>query len=758
MLAVVAIAYTATERAPVPSAGVAAGSAPPGTPAIAAAAYVGSAACASCHSAAPAASQGSQHAASMLPANARTVLGDFSGTSFTAGGVTSTFTTRDGRYTVRTDGPDGKLAEFEIKYSFGLAPLEQHLIELPGGRLQALGIAWATRPAAQGGQRWFHLYPDRRLKAGDPLHWTGIDQNWSYQCADCHSTDLRKNYDAAAGTFKTTWAEINVGCEACHGPGSTHVAWAQQPAAQRAPIANFGLTAALDERRGIAWAIDPASGTAARAAPRSTNREIEVCARCHARRGQFADGHVAGAPLHDAFRPALLEPGLYYPDGQQCDEVFNYGSFLQSRMHAKGVTCGDCHEPHSMALRAPGNAVCAQCHAAARFDTPAHHRHPAGSRGAECAACHMPTATYMVVDPRHDHSMRIPRPDCTVALGVPNACSDCHRDRSAAWAAERVRQWYGTPKPGFQTFAEAFALGERGEPGAARALATVAGDPAQPAIVRASALLRLDRAGAAQVVPAALAALNDADADVRTAAVRALAQAEPQVRAQHLPPRLHDPVRVVRIEAARALAGAPEQGLSPAQRAAFAAALAEYKAAQRFNAERPEAQAALAILDADRGDAVAAEAAYREALRLDPTTVEAAVGLADLYRALGRDAEGERVLRATLAAAPRSAAEQHALGLVLVRQQRMPEAIAALREAARLAPESARFAFVYGVALHDSGRPADAVAVLTESLRRHPYARDTLEALADYARAAGRSEAARGYETRLRALAAAAGG
>ncbi len=354
--------------------------------------------------------------------------------------------------------------------------------------------------------------------------------------------------------------------------------------------------------------------------------------------------------------------------------------------------------------------------------------------------------------------MRIPRPDRTVALGVPNACSDCHRDRSAAWAAERVRQWYGTPKPGFQTFAEAFAAGERGEPGAARALATVAGDPAQPAIVRASALLRLDRAGAGQAVPAALAALNDADADVRTAAVRALAQAEPQLRAQHLPRRLHDPVRVVRIEAARALAGAPEQRLSPVQRAAFAAALAEYEAAQRFNAERPEAQAALAILYADRSDAVAAEAAYREALRLDPTTVEAAVGLADLYRALGRDAEGEQVLRAALAAAPRSAAAQHALGLLLVRQQRMPEAIAALREAARLAPESARFAFVYGVALHDSGRPAEAVAVLTESLRRHPYDRDTLEALADYARAAGRSEAARGYEARLRALAAAAGG
>lgn len=757
-LALAAIAYIATEQSPQPStAVVAAGPAPSAQAAATPAAYVGSVACASCHAAAAAAWQGSQHAASMLPANERTVLGDFSGARFAAGGGAATFTQRDGRYYVRTDGPDGKPADFEIKYTFGVAPLQQYLIELPGGRLQALGIAWATRPAGEGGQRWFHLYPDRRLKAGDPLHWTGIDQNWNYQCADCHSTDLRKNYDPASATFKTTWSEVNVGCEACHGPGSIHVAWAQRPAAQREPILNYGLTAALDERRGVGWAIDPASGSAQRSVARSTNREIEVCARCHARRGQFADGQAAGAPLHDAFRPALLEPGLYYPDGQQRDEVFNYGSFLQSRMHAKGVTCGDCHEPHSMALRAPGNAVCAQCHAPARFDVPAHHHHPAGSRGAECAACHMPTTTYMVVAPRHDHSMRIPRPDRTVALGVPNACGNCHRDRSAAWAAERMRHWYGTPKPGFQTFAEAFAAGERGAPDAARALAAVAGDPAQPPIVRASALLRLDRAAAAQTVPAALASLDAADANLRMAAVRALAQADPALRAQHLPPRLHDPVRVVRMDAARALAGAPEQRLSSAQRTAFAAALAEYEAAQRFNAERPEAQASLATLYAARGDAGAAEAAFRQALRLDPTYIEAAVGLADLYRALGRDADGEQVLRAALVAAPNSAAARHALGLVLVRQQRTPEAIAALREAARLAPESARFAFVYGVALYDSGRPTEAVAVLTESLRRHPDDRDTLEALAAYARAAGRGEAAQGYDARLRALAAAAG-
>src|SRR5205823_4298903 len=192
--------------------------------------YVGAAACGACHAREYEAWSRSHHRHAMQVADAKSVLGNFRDAKFVYAGTTSLFSTRDGRYYVRTDGPDGKLAEFEIKYTFGVAPLQQYLIELPGGKLQALGIAWDSRPKANGGQRWFHLYPDQNLRAGDPLHWTGINQNWNFMCAECHSTRLRKNFDAATGRFTTTWAEIDVACEACHGPGAEHAARAKAKA------------------------------------------------------------------------------------------------------------------------------------------------------------------------------------------------------------------------------------------------------------------------------------------------------------------------------------------------------------------------------------------------------------------------------------------------------------------------------------------------------------------------------------------------
>ncbi len=338
--------------------------------------YVGSDACAACHAEEHSAWQSSQHAAAMQPATPGTVLATFDGTILRGTDSEARLRREGEAFVVNTAGPDGTTADFTVRYTFGLYPLQQYLVEFPDGRLQSLTMAWDTRPAEQGGQRWFDLYPDQDLPPGNPLHWTGIDQNWNYQCADCHSTNLRKGYDPDTGRFDTTWSEIHVGCEACHGPGSAHLDWAGRArAGGAAEGGDMGLVAQLDERRGVTWPIDPATGNPARSAPRGSSREIEVCARCHARRGQFSDDHAAGEPFLDAFRPALIEPGLYWPDGQMRDEVYNYGSFLISRMAAAGVTCSDCHEPHGGALRAPGNAVCAQCHLAEKFDAPAHHHH-----------------------------------------------------------------------------------------------------------------------------------------------------------------------------------------------------------------------------------------------------------------------------------------------------------------------------------------------------------------------------------------------
>jgi predicted CXXCH cytochrome family protein len=703
-------------------------------PTVTPAAHVGRQACASCHADVDRRWQPSHHALAMQPATDATVAGDFNDARFTYAGVTSTFTRRGGKFVVRTDGPDGALRDYEITHTFGVWPLQQYLVPFPDGRLQALSIAWDTRPRREGGQRWFHLYPGQQVTYQDELHWTGPAQNWNHMCAECHSTAVRKNYDSTTRSFTTAYAEINIACEACHGPGSQHVAWARQEGDwRRLDGGTKGLAVALDERRGVTWAIDPATGNARRTPPGRPSRELDTCGRCHARRGQLTDAYVHGRPLGDSHRVALLEEGLYHADGQIRDEVYEYGSFLQSKMYDRGVTCSDCHEPHSGTLRAPGGQVCLRCHAANRYAAPTHHFHPVGSRGADCVGCHMPTTTYMVVDPRHDHSFRIPRPDLSVTLGVPNACTRCHAGRPVEWAARQVEAWYGRTPHGHQRYAEALWKGAIGAPGAAELLQAVARDGAQPGIARATAIERLALSPTAPAPEVVRASLRDVDSLVRRAAARALEGAEPALRVELLTPLLGDAVRDVRLEAAHALASVPGDRLTQAQRAAVDRGLAEYVAAQRFNADRPESHLNLGLLYLAQQRPVEAEAALKTALELDPRFVPASVNLADFYRATGRDAEGERVLREALRRNTRSATARHALGLLLVRQQRMPEAVAELEAAARLAPESARYGYVYAVALHDLGRPKQARDVLTRVLARHPYDRDALAAQIAYA-------------------------
>jgi tetratricopeptide (TPR) repeat protein len=710
--------------------------------------FVGSAACKECHADAYRAWTGSQHQLAMQHVTEASVRGDFHDAKFHYGDVESTFFRRGGKFFVRTDGPDGALADFEIKYTFGVYPLQQYLIEFPDGRVQALSIAWDTRPKEAGGQRWFHLYPKEHIDFRDELHWTKLAQNWNYMCADCHSTDLRKNYDAARNTFHTEWSEISVGCEACHGPGSRHLEWARAKPADP----TRGLTVALDERHGATWKIDPATGNSTRSVPRDTDREIEVCAQCHARRGQISEGYHAGKPFLDYYRPALLSAGLYYPDGQQRDEVYIWGSFLQSRMYRAGVTCSDCHEPHSQKLRAEGNAVCAQCHLSAKYDAPSHHFHKAGAR---CADCHMPATTYMVVDPRRDHSLRVPRPDLSVSLGVPNACNKCHTDKTAQWADDAVRKWYGHQPEGFQHFAATLAAAERGAASAAGNLAVLAGDLSQPAIARATAAEDLQPYPSQASLAALTRGVNDADPLVRRASVTALGFLPPEQRVPLVAPLLDDPVRIVRIEAASSLAGVPDSALDPAQRAGFARAAAEFEAAQLYDADRPEARTALGSFYAQRGHYAEAAKEYQAAIALDPRFVPAYVNLADMRRSQGRDADAEAALKEGLKQFPESAALYHALGLSLARQKRMPAALDALARAVRLAPDDARFAYVYAVALNSTGKARAALAEIDRALAQHPDNRDLLNAGAAFARDAGDREAMARYAKRLAALGAA---
>jgi predicted CXXCH cytochrome family protein len=698
------------------------------TMAPASATFVGSEACAGCHAAEVLAWRTSQHAGAMTVATDATVLGHFDGASFTYAGVTSRFFRRDGRFYVRTDGADGRLTEVEVTHTFGLYPLQQYLVPMPGGRLQALGIAWDARPRASGGQRWFHLHPDERITSTNPLHWTRLAQNWNFMCADCHVTNLKKGYDAASRTFDTTWTELGVGCEACHGPASAHVSLMRDSSPASAHAA-LGLTTALDERRGIQWTNDAASGVPVRSIPRTSEREIEVCARCHARRSQITDAAVAGEPFADAFRAVLLAPTSFYADGQPRDEVYNYASFEQSRMRAKGVTCSDCHEPHTGKVRVPGNALCTRCHRADRFDVEAHTFHRPGTPAAACATCHMPASTYMVIDPRHDHSFRVPRPDRSAAFGVPDVCtSACHDGRRPTWAAAVIRQRTGRDPGGYQTFAEAFAAADAGVAGATARLTALAADASLPAIVRASAVERMQQRSDVDV--AAIAnLLGDADPLVRRAAVTLLGHADDETRLARLPALLADPIRTVRTEAALAILDLADRALPNARRADFDRAFDEFVAEQRFNADRPEAQTNLGQAWLQRSRLDDAEQAFVEAIRLDPAFVPAYVNLSDLYRLRHDEGRAERIVRDGLAAAPSAAVLRHALGLSLVRQHRVPDALPELARAVSLEPGNARYAYVYAVALHDTGRIDEARRVLRDAAARFPGDRAIAEAV-----------------------------
>jgi predicted CXXCH cytochrome family protein len=720
------------------------------------ASFVGSETCAGCHQAETKLWDASQHKAAMQHATDKTVLGDFNDASFDYYGVHSRFFRKDGKFLVETDGPDGKLAVFEVKYTFGIDPLQQYLVEFPDGRIQTLSIAWDSRPKEKGGQRWFHIYPDEEIKHDDILHWTKLNQNWNFMCAECHSTGLRKNYDASTDHFATGWAEISVGCEACHGQGSSHAAWARDqrswwPFGKREDL-NKGLLVRFDERHDMSWPIDPQTGTARRsAAPVTLRKEVETCGLCHARRAGLREDWVPGQWLSQTHVVEPLARSTYHVDGsiRDVEEPYNYAPFKQSKMFAAGVTCGDCHEPHSSKLRVSGEGVCLQCHASETYADVRHRHHGGVDPPPTCISCHMPARTYMIVDPRHDHSFRIPRPDLSVTLGTPNACNDCHGDKAPQWAAAAVEGWFGPDRKGFQTYGAAFHASRADKSDAAALLAAVAVDANAPAVARASALDELASRVSPANIGAARTALADADPMVRIGGLDMLETMPAGQVWRWVSALLSDPVRGVRIRAASLLAAVPTASQPPADRERFERAATEFVAAQRFNADRPEARTTLGNFLARRGQPVGAETEYKAALQLSPQYVTAAINLADLYRQLGRDGDGEAALRAATAVSPRDAAAYHALGLTLTRLKKPDAALAEFQRATELAPDGARYAYVYAVALNSSGQGDKGMAVLKESLALHPNDRDTLSALVAFARAAGDTGSALAYAERL---------
>jgi len=661
-------------------------------------AFVASTTCAECHREEWDAWVGSHHDRAMEEATEATVLGDFDDAEYASAedpGTRARFFRRDGTYFVATLGPDGVERDYPVRYTFGVEPLQQYLVELDGGRLQAFDLAWDTER-----ERWFDVFPDTDEPPGSPFHWSGVYLRWNAMCAECHSTDVHKRYDPSTETYATSWHEIDVGCQACHGPGAEHVRRAREGHVDGGgSAADAGL--AVELRRGAAEA------------------QLDACARCHARRQRLTDAYEHGRPFLDQFRPSRLDAGLYHADGQILDEVYVYGSFVQSRMYGAGVACTDCHDAHGLGLHLEGDALCAQCHTVnaplerfptlqkKRYDTPEHHFHPVESEGARCVACHMPAREYMVVDPRRDHGFRIPRPDLSASIGTPNACTGCHADRSAEWAAERVDEWYGPGTRERPGFAEAFAGGRTGDPAAATALAGLATGDQVAAIVRATALELLRPYGNAGL-SAMLACLEDDDPLVRASAASGLDALPAPVRLELVAPLLADPVRSVRLAAVQALADVPRETFGADRGAAFDAALEEFRAAQEASADLPAAHMSLGIVHADAGDDERAARDYRRALKLDPGFLPARFNLAELLNSMGRNGEALDVLQRGLELAPEEGELHYSMGLLLSEEGHDEAAARELARAAELMPSRSRVRYNAALAQQRLGRLAEA--------------------------------------------------
>lgn len=637
--------------------------------------------------------------------------------------VTSRLFREGDRFFVTTDNRRGEMETFEVRYVLGIRPLQQYLVEFPDGRIQCLPLAWDTEA-----KRWFHLYPKEPIPHTDPLHWTRPLQNWNYMCAECHTTDLRRNYVLEEDRYRTTWKELGVGCETCHGPGSLHCQLAE--------------AWSLFWDRRVGYGLPRLKGP-------DSHPEINTCAPCHARRQQIYPDFRAGNEFLDHYLPELLDGPMFYPDGQILEEDFEYTSFLQSLMYRKGVRCSDCHDPHSLRLKTddpfsprspvPDNRVCGQCHLPSKYDTERHHFHPnKGGPGTFCVDCHMPETTYMVVDSRRDHKLDSPRPHLTLTLGIPNACNLCHNDpdkgETPQWAAEWVEKWYGG-KTWADHFAYTIAAGRRQDPQAVRGLASLVRRRDLSPIVRASALLLLasyiaQEQTRGEAWAAAVWALDDPEPLVRYAAVRTVGQLSTEDVVARLRGRLGDPIRLVRTEVARTFAGLNRQSLTRAERELFEVALREYLVGQQALSDQPAAHLNQAVVYASLGNLRRAEEAYWWALRIDPEFVPARNNLAILYDHMGRKAEAEAQLREAVRIDPQFADGWYSLGLLVAEDPaRLPEAVGLLAKAAELRPDYPRVWYNYGVALYHLGRLEEALRALRRGAELNPRDPDIRQAM-----------------------------
>jgi Tfp pilus assembly protein PilF len=658
--------------------------------------YTGTESCRECHEKEYDEWTGSHHDLAMMKAGEKSVKGDFNDAVFDSQGVHTRFYKEGGKYMIDTEGPEGKPGTFTITHTFGITPLQQYMVPFPDGSYHCTRQAWDT---IQG--KWFDLYPDIKVSPDEWIYWTKGGLNWNTMCSDCHSTYVRKNYNPEKKTYHTTYAIIDVSCEACHGPGKAHIDLVNSEEYKKDSASRL-----WDQHMYMTTFMKP-------------KEMVDQCARCHSLRTQFTEYYDHKGIFMDHYAPDLLREGVYFADGQILGEVYVYGSFTQSEMYKQNIKCSDCHNIHSLKLKYDGNALCAQCHEPLTYDSPAHHFHEQGTEGAECINCHMPGRYYMGNDFRRDHSFRVPRPDLSVRFNTPNACNDCHEDEGFQWQADAVVKWYGPQRA--PHFSDALAFGRTRDQQSLSGLIKLVRNTAEPAVARATAVFYLSDMPFDRARATIIGALNDPDPLLRYTAARMLDNLlTPDQKIKLLTPLLNDPVRSVRIGAVGSLAGVPLEKLKPEDREKYETATGEFLTGLFVREDFPGGQMEKAHYYEKLGEIDKAEKAYIEALRLDDRFNMARMNLANLYYNKKEFKKAEDLFKTVVEQEPGFGQAYYSMGLLLAEQNKMEEAAGYMKEAVKYIDYNDRVDYNYGLVLQQLGKTAQAESVFRKALVKYP--------------------------------------
>lgn len=606
-----------------------------------------------------------------------------------------------GVYEVVTMGRDGLVKPFRVERVFGVSPLRQFVIKDESGRFQVTEIAVDSNTG-----EWFNVFGDEDRKPGEWGHWTGRGMTWNSMCAVCHNTRFIKNYNSEKDSYDSRMAEMGVGCEACHGALIAHNQWQKKNPNKKGDPAIVKFT---------------------------TNQWISICGSCHSRRSDLSGNFKPGEDFFDHFILSIPdETDTFYPDGQVRDEDFELTAFLSSKMSQAGVSCLDCHEPHTYKNILSGNALCLRCHGtpippAPKIDPQTHSFHKPDTAGFYCVDCHMPQTAYMQRHLRRDHGFGIPDPLMTIKFNIPNACNRCHTNQTAQWSLEYVEKWYGEKMNRWSRERTiAIAHGKEGESEAVSGLLKIFKTEKIP-LWRAAAINLLKRwSFNPEALNAILSASEDDSPLVRAMSARALepfAQNPDSVPYAALKRLLNDKSRSVRVQAAWALRSSLDTNSLAGKE------LVEY---MNYNSDQPAGLLQWGVFYFDRGEPRKAVDIFKKAILWETNSAPLHYSLAICYSALGKAEEAVVELETACRYAPRNPEYRFKLALAYNEAGKLEKTIQTLEETVKLDPEFDQAWYNLGLAYDSSGDSEKALnalnraEVLNPYSARIPYARATI--------------------------------